>query len=579
MLVRVRSSVREFKPVRFQPGFNILIADKSEESTDADSRNGAGKSSLIEILHFMLGLGRLTDSVLRKDALSAYSFTLELQWNEVAQSLAVSRSLSKRSHVTLAPNVISAGQLVTTAGTATNTQWTEAIGKDLFGLPADHAGLSTRVLVSLYIRRDSQGAYNDPILTFPRQSATEATTNIAYLLGLNWRLISGYQGIAARERLRRELKKAAKDPVFGIVVGSASELRGQVVAAARRVEDLSNQLDAFTVVPEYEEIQRQVDGLDEAIRGSRLRDAADRRNLLDLERSVEADAEPDSDYVARVYRQLGLALPESVVHTYEEVRAFHDSVTRNRRLYLAAEISATRSRLDNRAEERRALGVEHARLLEVLNSGGALSAFSELSIRLSGAQAELDTLEARLDTAKRLEATQSEIKMERLSLKQQISRDLDERAAQVDAINELFQRFAGALYSPDREAYIEIAPLETSLRIRPHIGGEDSRGIGQMTMFCFDLTWAVVAHREGRGPDFLVHDSHLFDGVDERQVARAFKLAVAVCAQEGMQYVVTMNSDDLAKTTAFGFDPSPYLIEPRLTDAYDDGGLFGVQFM
>src|SRR5690625_5474367 len=75
-----------------------------------------------------------------------------------------------------------------------------------------------------------------------------------------------------------------------------------------------------------------------------------------------------------------------------------------------------------------------------------------------------------------------------------------------------------------------------------------------MKMFCFDLTWAVIAHRAGRGPDFLVHDSKIYDGVDERQVARALELAARVTGEEGMQYIVTMNSDDLAKAERMGLD-------------------------
>ncbi|MFE0201047.1 DUF2326 domain-containing protein [[Kitasatospora] papulosa] len=49
-----------------------------------------------------------------------------------------------------------------------------------------------------------------------------------------------------------------------------------------------------------------------------------------------------------------------------------------------------------------------------------------------------------------------------------------------------------------------------------------------MAIFGFDLALAVLAHRHGRGPDFLIHDSHLYDGVDERQVARALALAAEV---------------------------------------------------
>lgn len=99
-----------------------------------------------------------------------------------------------------------------------------------------------------------------------------------------------------------------------------------------------------------------------------------------------------------------------------------------------------------------------------------------------------------------------------------------------------------------------------------------------MVTFCLDLTIAVTAQRAGRGPDFLVHDSHLFDGVDARQVARALGLAREVAEAEGLQYIAALNSDDLGKAEAQGFDRGKDSIEPRLTDRYEDGGLFGFRF-
>jgi uncharacterized protein YydD (DUF2326 family) len=88
----------------------------------------------------------------------------------------------------------------------------------------------------------------------------------------------------------------------------------------------------------------------------------------------------------------------------------------------------------------------------------------------------------------------------------------------------------------------------------------------------------MVAHRAGRGPDFLVHDSHLFDGVDERQISRALSLARDVSSSEQIQYIATLNSDDLAKAESRGFNSEGVIITPRLTDAFESGGLFGFRF-
>ena len=99
-----------------------------------------------------------------------------------------------------------------------------------------------------------------------------------------------------------------------------------------------------------------------------------------------------------------------------------------------------------------------------------------------------------------------------------------------------------------------------------------------MQIFCFDIVLSVLASRRGLSPGFLAHDSHLFDGVDERQVAKALQIGKARAEECGFQYLVTMNSDALPQD---GFDPGFVVSEHVLPVKLDDtpqGGLFGVRF-
>jgi len=82
----------------------------------------------------------------------------------------------------------------------------------------------------------------------------------------------------------------------------------------------------------------------------------------------------------------------------------------------------------------------------------------------------------------------------------------------------------------------------------------------------------------GIGPGFLFHDSHLFDGVDERQVAKALQLGGEMANQLGFQYIVTMNEDAVPSELPTDFDLRQYIVPTRLTDATEDGGLFGIRF-
>jgi uncharacterized protein YydD (DUF2326 family) len=159
-----------------------------------------------------------------------------------------------------------------------------------------------------------------------------------------------------------------------------------------------------------------------------------------------------------------------------------------------------------------------------------------------------------------------------------MDRDIEDRRGFVDEATVLFSEFAQRLYGLDRTAYLRFEAGEKSLRIDPHIDSDSSAGISSMVIFCFDLTVSVLAHRAGRAPDFLVHDSHLFDGVDDRQLAAALTLAADVTAREGLQYIVTLNSDNLDKARRRNFAADGYLVAQRLTDQFDDGGLFGFRF-
>ena len=81
-------------------------------------------------------------------------------------------------------------------------------------------------------------------------------------------------------------------------------------------------------------------------------------------------------------------------------------------------------------------------------------------------------------------------------------------------------------------------------------------------------------------PGFLVHDSHLFDGADERQIALALAIGARMAKQYDFQYIVTMNTDDMPKAEELpeGFDIDSYVNPVQLTDATEDGGLFGFRF-
>ncbi|MGW5785897.1 DUF2326 domain-containing protein [Streptomyces sp. NPDC003757] len=71
------------------------------------------------------------------------------------------------------------------------------------------------------------------------------------------------------------------------------------------------------------------------------------------------------------------------------------------------------------------------------------------------------------------------------------------------------------------------------------------------------LTCCGVEPRPYRGTDFVVHDSHIYDGVDEREAARSLTLEAKATDEEHMQYIVTINT-----AAQRGFTPEPARPQP-----------------
>lgn len=77
MIVAIESSLATFKTIRFHAGLNVLLADTQPDSTDKQTRNSAGKTSLVEIIHFLMGSNCDKDSLFRTKALIEHTFTGE----------------------------------------------------------------------------------------------------------------------------------------------------------------------------------------------------------------------------------------------------------------------------------------------------------------------------------------------------------------------------------------------------------------------------------------------------------------------------------------------------------------------
>lgn len=168
------------------------------------------------------------------------------------------------------------------------------------------------------------------------------------------------------------------------------------------------------------------------------------------------------------------------------------------------------------------------------------------------------------------------MEIERNHLTLRLRRDFSEQKERVAEAILAFEETSRRLYESAGSMTIE--ETANGPQFQFPMQGFRSKGIQNMQIFCFDMMLMRLCAKRKIGPGFLVHDSHLFDGVDGRQVVSALKAGAETADKLGFQYIVTMNEDDAFKETTADFDLRDYVLPVVLTDATEDGGLFGFRF-
>ena len=586
MIRRFGSDLASFKTFAFKPGLNILLADKSEGANDRQSRNGAGKTSFVELVHFLFGADARKESIFRSDSLVEWTFDVAV--DVAGEAISAARSGAKPSRL-LINGPVEAWPILPQFDAATglyelsNESWKANLGKLWFGLPlaagdeAERFQPSFRSLFSYFARRQLSGGLQQPMQHSAMQQAWDQQASICYLLGLDWTIPGKFQELRGQEKVAQELRKAARSGDLGRYFGKAADLRTRLTIVEARSARLRQQLASFEVVPEYKELEREANALTREIDAFNVDNVMDGDLLQQLRASLGEEDAPDLGDVTKLYAEAGVVLPDMVRHRFDEVERFHRSIIENRRAHLNAEISSAEARIAERDQHTAERDRRRRQIMSVLSSGGALEHYTNLREEAGRAEAEVEGLRQRLETAERIESTKAELDIERANLTKALRDDLHERDAILREAILAFEALSESLY--EKAGSLTIAETGSGPQFDVHIDGQRSKGITNMQIFCFDLMLTEISLKQGRGPGFLLHDSHLFDGVDERQVAKALQLGAERAEATGFQYIVTMNSDALPREGfRSGFDIRDHVLDTKLTDATDTGGLFGLRF-
>lgn len=576
---RVYSNKKTFKKVIFDAPFNAVVTEASAESTDKDSRNGLGKTLLVKIINFCLGSNTPDD--LKADELKDWTFSIEVEINDSIFDF--SRNADEQSVIRVSGPIDEIGLLPNPDGSNDYPLETikAVLGKTLFGLDTKllrgKGNVPTyRALMSYFIRSDAT-AFNDPFAYFARQQAWSKQVHNSYLLGLDWELASKMNQRKAKLDALETANKAFEDGAMNDFGGTLGELESEQITLQSKLDEMQAKLKTFKVHDQYYEIQKSADEITKKIHG--LLNTVNINEQVIKKYSKDLSVEDTTSFnVEELYKDAGVVLPANLLRHIEDVKSFHNNITKDRKDYLKSEIAKLNREVIVNKELVSELTDRKAELMQVLSSYGALDEHSLLQNEVNAQKAKVEDVKSRIARLTEVEDLISKLRVELEDMARSLRKDYSERLPSLALAIQLFNENSEALYA--QSGKLSINTTKSGYGFKVDIKRSKSDGVGSMKVFCYDLMLAEVWATVKKKPLPLIHDSKLFDGVDERQVAKALELAYRKSHEHGFQYICTMNSDQVPYSRfSEGFtEKFDNAIKVKYSDNGDDGTLLGIQF-
>lgn len=582
------------KSITFHTGLNVVLADIATDDSkknDKNSRNGAGKTSLIEIIDFCLGGSIKT---LNSTLLDNWTYALELEIHNKIYTVYRCANDSKKiyfldgdfSKWNIKPITINPDSVTNTIYNyyMKEDDWKDFLGRYLFSLDntiSDKYYPKYRSIISYFIRYN-EGAFLDPFKHFKTQKAWQTQIYNAYLLNLNWEYAITMQNLKDEKDMIANLKNATKNGYFKNYTGTLGELESEKVLLQNKVVKYDNELAEFKVHPHYEDIQKEANQLTEQIHNLSETLTVQKSLLEKYETDNLEEKDSDINTIKLIYGEAGLMFPDNVTKSLEEIVEFHSTVIKNRKDYLNDEIKRLTDEIQKNDHYLNAFLDKRAEKMKILKTHNAIDEFNKLQNRNGELKAQLSEIEKHIENIKKMEKDLTENKKKMLELLSKAKQDLNEREEQRTIAIKTFAEIADFLYAEKDKIDkigLSIDFDENGYKYNAFIGKDKSTGRTAMKVFDYDMTLMKIRSVNNNLPGFLIHDSDVFDSVDERQITKALEYADTSAKELNTKYICFMNSDRVPEKL---FDENfkkrfKECIRIRLEDT-EEGGLFGFRF-
>lgn len=533
-LISLTANQPGFHGVTFHKSGLSLIVSRRESihsGKESDTYNGTGKSLIVALIHFCLG-ANANKEFERK--LGGWEFTLDFALASVPYR--VRRATSEQ-------NVIWLNDSKTDL-----KKFKQIMLERVFPLAGERAHLSFRTLLPAFIRPRRSSYERFDTVVAKEKDYTKLVRN-GFLLGLDMDLIAEKYRLREKQaRITNQQSNLEKDDLLRSFFVGGRDLEIDLRHLEEKARTLEADLQQFKVADNYHEVEMEANDL-----ARRLQELGNQHLLLEeslhaIQKSLKAKPDVQPERLVSLYNEASVAMPAAVLKTLDEVQQFNASLLAGRQQRLAKEKAEIQQRIKDVKKEIGRVGEEQDKKLVFLNAHGALDEFVKLNGLLSDCRQKAQKLRDYRDLRDKYSNALNETKA---ALAHENTKATDYlRGEGASVITENMDRFidlANRFY-PGKPSGLTVnnnSGDKNQLRflIDAKIQDDASDGINEVKIFCFDMTLLLTRHQHNQ--QFIFHDSRLFSDIDAKMRATLFKVAHEISNAHGLQYIATLNQDQI----------------------------------
>ena len=586
-LSRLYSNDARFHSIVFNEGLNVVLGKVTRRYDMLRDSHNLGKSSLIEVLDFMMLKELKTDSFFKKYAktFSSHIFYLELILDDT-KYLTIRRAVAN-------PNNISFISSEASCECNENTKWDVTLpltkSKDYLNKQLAFnvlTGVNYRATVSFCLR--TQKDYNNVFQLSKNVKGKQKNWKpvVFELLGYGpENLIEKYD----LDKQLEDLELSAKSISSEMSISADDYDRIQSVLALKKTErdEVQGQIDAFNFYASERSInQHLVEDIETQIAELNSREYSLTFDFEKMKQSLKSVPMFDIEQLKQIYAEVKIYFPDNIAHSYEDLLQFNIKVTQERNKYLREQMEVLDEEIKNVRIQLNELNGQRNQALGYLQEKDTFHKFKQHQKHLSQIEGEISRLELQLkniDIVSGINEKADELKLKLKKVSKELVGEVKKPASQVtSSIKRYFNEIFKAVFGVSALLYVKTnnnSNVEFCTDVAPNEDAEataESNGDTYYKLLCAAFDLAVIAtYSKCSYFRFVYHDG-ILEGLDNRKKELYIQVIRQYCSRYGLQYIFSTIEDDVPESILDKFTTEEKCLE--LNDSDDSGKLFGFSF-